>query len=113
MKLASVEIENFRAIEKLTLALDPRLTVLHGPNAHGKTSVLGAIAAGLGAMTVLFPGATERGLLDTDLRVGGIGRCVRLPHHGRRHFLVCNDHQRTTGTGIHQRPEGQGGRNPK
>ena len=73
MKLASVEIENFRAIEKLTLALDPRLTVLHGPNAHGKTSVLGAIAAGLGAMTVLFPGATERGLLDTDLRVGASG----------------------------------------
>ena len=35
MKLASVEIENFRAIEKLALALDPRLTVLHGPNAHG------------------------------------------------------------------------------
>ena len=50
MKLASVEIENFRAIEKLTLALDPRLTVLHGANAHGKTSVLGAIAAGLGAI---------------------------------------------------------------
>ena len=76
MKLASVEIENFRAIEKLTLALDPRLTVLHGANAHGKTSVLGAIAAGLGTMTVLFSGATERterGFLDTDLRVGGSG----------------------------------------
>ena len=76
MKLASVEIENFRAIEKLTLALDPRLTVLHGANAHGKTSVLGAIAVGLGTMTVLFPGATERterGFLDTDLRVGASG----------------------------------------
>ena len=76
MKLASVEIENFRAIEKLTLALDPRLTVLHGANAHGKTSVLDAIAAGLGAVLVLFPGATEkteRRLLDTDLRVGASG----------------------------------------
>ena len=70
MKLASVEIENFRAIEKLTLALDPRLTVLHGPNAHGKTSVLGAIAAGLGAIPYLLSGVFERGFLDTDLRVG-------------------------------------------
>ena len=70
MKLASVEIENFRAIEKLTLELDPRLTVLHGPNAHGKTSVLGAIAAGLGAIPDLLSGVFERGFLDTDLRVG-------------------------------------------
>ena len=70
MKLASVEIENFRAIEKLPLALDPRLTVLHGPNAHGKTSVLGAIAAGLGAIPYLFSRVTERRFLDTDLRVG-------------------------------------------
>ena len=61
MKLASVEIENFRAIEKLTLALDPRLTVLHGANAHGKTSVLGAIAAGLGAIPDLLSGVFERG----------------------------------------------------
>ena len=30
MKLKAVEIENFRAIEKLTLSLDPQLTVLHG-----------------------------------------------------------------------------------
>ena len=50
MKLASVEIENFRAIEKFTLALDPRLTVLHGANAHGKTSVLGRDAS-----TTLLP----------------------------------------------------------
>ena len=70
MKLASVEIENFRAIEKLTLALDPRLTVLHGANAHGKTSVLDAIAAGLGAVPDLLSGVFERGFLDTDLRVG-------------------------------------------
>ena len=78
MKLASVEIENFRAIEKLTLALDPRLTVLHGPNAHGKTSVLGAIAAGLGAVPYLLSGVFERGFLDTDLRVGALDLRVAL-----------------------------------
>ena len=48
MKLKSVTIENYRAIENLVLPLDPSLTVLHGANGHGKTSVLNAIAVGLG-----------------------------------------------------------------
>ena len=48
MKLKSVEIENYRAIEKLKLPLDPSLTVLHGDNGYCKTSVLSAIAVGLG-----------------------------------------------------------------
>ena len=48
MKLKSVEIENYRAIEKLKLSLDPSLTVLHGDNGYGKTSVLSAISVGLG-----------------------------------------------------------------
>ena len=32
MRLESVEIENYRAIEKLRLLLHPTLTVLHGDN---------------------------------------------------------------------------------
>ena len=47
MKLKSVKIENYRAIEKLDLPLDPSLTVFHGANGCGKTSVLSAIAWGL------------------------------------------------------------------
>ena len=53
MKLKSVEIENYRAIEKLSLWLDPSLTVLHGDNGCGKTSVLSAIAVGLGSEGLL------------------------------------------------------------
>ena len=49
MKLKSITIENYRAIENLELPLDPKLTVLHGANGHGKTSVLSAITIGLGA----------------------------------------------------------------
>ncbi len=56
MKLKSVEIENYRAIEKLKLPLDPSLTVLHGDNGYGKTSVLSAIAVGLGAIPDSLPG---------------------------------------------------------
>ena len=47
MKLERVTILNYRAIERLELRLHPQLTVLHGDNGHGKTSVLTAIAAGL------------------------------------------------------------------
>lgn len=55
MKLKSVEIENYRAIEHLSLTLDPSLTVLHGDNGYGKTSVLSAIAVGLGSEEILGP----------------------------------------------------------
>ncbi len=55
MKLKSVEIENYRAIKELKLPLDPSLTVLHGDNGYGKTSVLSAIAVGLGHEAMLGP----------------------------------------------------------
>ena len=59
MKLKSVEIENYRAIEQLTLRLDPALTVIHGDNGYGKTSVLSAIAVGLGVISEFLPNDTS------------------------------------------------------
>ena len=70
MKLASVEIENFRAIERLLLPLDSQLTVLHGANTHGKTSVLLAIAVGLGIIPTLFPGVVGMRHNESDRRRG-------------------------------------------
>lgn len=55
MRLERVIIENYRAIERLELPLHPRLTVLHGNNGDGKTSVLSAIAVGLSAVHRLLP----------------------------------------------------------
>ena len=68
MKLERVEIENYRAIEKLDLPLNPDLTVLHGDNAHGKTSVLSAIATGLGSIPMLLPDVSSVGFRKTDDR---------------------------------------------
>ena len=68
MKLERVKIENYRAIEKLDLPLDPELTVFYGANGHGKTSVLSAIAAGLGSVPILLPNVSGVGVLNTDLR---------------------------------------------
>ncbi len=65
-RLERVEIENYRGIEKLDLPLDPGLTVLHGDNAHGKTSVLSAIATGLGSIPMLLPDVSGTGFRKTD-----------------------------------------------
>ncbi len=68
MKLKRVTIENYRAVKKLDLPLHPRLTVFHGDNAHGKTSVLSAIAVGLGRIPRLLPDVSGIGFLKTDRR---------------------------------------------
>lgn len=68
MKLDRAEIENYRAIEKLSLPLHERLKVLHGANGHGKTSVLSAIAVGLAAIPRLLPDVSSIGFRKTDLR---------------------------------------------
>ena len=70
MKLKSVEIENYRAIEHLTLCPDPALTVLYGPNGQGKTSVLSAIAVGLGAIPEELSDVSELDFSEEDQREG-------------------------------------------
>ena len=72
MKLKSVEIENYRAIEKLSLSLDPSLTVLYGDNGYGKTSVLSAIAVGLGHENMLgsYLDTSTIDLCEEDWRKG-------------------------------------------
>ena len=68
MKLEFVEIENYRAVDELQLPIHPSLTVFHGDNAHGKTSVLSAIAVGLGAILEELPGVRSVGFRKTDRR---------------------------------------------
>ena len=69
MKLKLVEIENYRAIDELQLPINPSLTMLHGDNAHGKTSVLSAIAAGLGMIPRMLPEVSGINLRKGDQRV--------------------------------------------
>ena len=78
MKLKSVEIENYRAIDELRLSLDPSLTVLHGDNAHGKTSMLSAVAVGLGRILALLPGVSGINFRKRDRRVSHRPMRVKL-----------------------------------
>ncbi|MEX1363566.1 MAG: AAA family ATPase [Nannocystaceae bacterium] len=58
--LRELHIQNFRGVQEATIRLDPRVTVLFGANAAGKTTILDALAIGLGAITSKVPGAKGR-----------------------------------------------------
>lgn len=57
--LLRVRIENFRGAELLDLPLHPRLTILYGRNASGKTTFLDATAIGLSAIARRLPAASD------------------------------------------------------
>ena len=68
--LASVQIEDFRGVRKLELELHPRVTVLFGSNAAGKTTILDAISIGLGPVVARAPRAEGRSFAKRgDIRV--------------------------------------------
>jgi predicted ATP-binding protein involved in virulence len=62
--ISSLHIENFRGIRDLTVDLDPRVTVFFGPNASGKTTIIDAMAIGLGAVVGRFPKVPRSGGRD-------------------------------------------------
>ncbi|MEK8015289.1 MAG: AAA family ATPase [Candidatus Parabeggiatoa sp.] len=68
MKLKSIKIENFRAIKTLELLLHPKLTVLHGDNAAGKTALLDAVAVGIGPILTHLPEVSGIKFKRHDLR---------------------------------------------
>jgi predicted ATP-binding protein involved in virulence len=55
--ITRVSIENFRGVRDLTFDLDRRVTVFFGVNAAGKTTLLDAIAIGLGCIVSRIPRA--------------------------------------------------------
>ena len=70
MELSRAVIENYRAVTRLELDLHPRMNVLFGGNGKGKTSVLNAIAVGLGSLVTMLPGASSISFRQRDRRGG-------------------------------------------
>ena len=66
MRLRRAVIENYRAITRLELDLHPQMNVFFGGNAKGKTSVLNAIAVGLGGILKVIPEVSSNGFRVTD-----------------------------------------------
>lgn len=67
MRLRRVEIENFRLIERLSVDLHPRMNVLIGANAAGKTTVLEAVAFSLDHVLVATGHTPENSFAASDL----------------------------------------------
>jgi predicted ATP-binding protein involved in virulence len=51
MHLKRLRVENFRALEKIDVEFDARVSVIIGPNAIGKTTVLEAIRLAKGILS--------------------------------------------------------------
>ena len=68
MYLNQVTIKNFRGIEDLTLAFKPGVNLIIGDNGVGKTSVLEAIVAGLGACFKELPDIDAVSIKQQDVR---------------------------------------------
>ena len=68
MYLRQVTIENFRGIPEMTLDLQPGINLLIGDNGVGKTTVLEAIVAGLGACFKELPDVDAVSIKREDVR---------------------------------------------
>lgn len=71
MRIRRVKIRNFRGFENTEVSFHSNMTVVIGNNTAGKTSLLGALQAGIGAYLQSFKGlpggkAYRRGLTESD-----------------------------------------------
>ena len=68
MKINNLKLVSFRAIKKLEIQLGSRLTLLIGENGSGKTTILDALAIGLGAILSYLPKSSGISFRKTDIR---------------------------------------------
>lgn len=96
--VTEIEIERFRSYQSLTLSLDPRITVLVGRNAVGKTNIIEALELVTAAESFRRP--TWRDLITwgegstrITLSAEGVGRVVEISltvdqENGKRDYQV-------------------------
>src|SRR5438876_2068020 len=91
MYLAGINVKNFRNIEELHLSLSPGLNVIVGENNVGKTNLLDAIHAGLGAAS-----ATSEPIRVTkdDLRIDQSGNRTGNPIQVDFVFFALSESER-------------------
>ncbi len=81
MQLKNVKIKNFRGIEEWSIALKPGFNLIKGENGKGKTSILEAIAVGLGGFVAGLDGVATRHFSKDEIRqvytTVGDGSCSR------------------------------------
>ncbi len=104
MKIDSIQIDNFRGIERLELTFDPHFTLLVGDNGSGKTSILSAIAVALGIWhhSGIVRGTKQwRNIMDHEVR-----EILGPDENGERRFVRAGVVQITTkGSIVEGRPQ--------
>lgn len=80
IKVSQVQLSNFRGYTDFTISLHESLTVLVGENGAGKTSILEAIACGLGPFLTAMPDAKGKLIRRSDIHIGpnGISDSARI-----------------------------------
>jgi predicted ATP-binding protein involved in virulence/type I restriction-modification system DNA methylase subunit len=80
IKISQVQLNNFRGYKNFTIPLHESLTILVGENGAGKTSILEAIACGLGPFLTAMPDAKGKLIRKSDIYVGpnGIAESARI-----------------------------------
>ncbi|WP_039046672.1 N-6 DNA methylase [Plesiomonas shigelloides] len=80
LQISKLSLQNFRGYESFSVSLNPSLTVLVGENGAGKTSILEALACGLGPFLTAMPGARGRLIKKSDVHIGhnGMARFSRI-----------------------------------
>ncbi len=68
MKLTSAKIRNFRGIEEWNITFESGFNLIKGVNGRGKTSVLEAIAVGLGGFVAGLEGVATRHFSKDEIR---------------------------------------------
>lgn len=91
-RLDKLQLVNFRGFERFELDLDPRMTILHADNAGGKTSLLAALAVGMGGWFYTI-GIVKRTIRPDEVRcVDRLveGRVDRVAHYPTS--ITCRGH---------------------
>ncbi|TOI62187.1 N-6 DNA methylase [Vibrio parahaemolyticus] len=73
IKVSQVSIKNFRGYRDFTIPMHSSLNVLVGENGAGKTSILEAVACGLGPFLTAMPDAKGKQIRKSDIHIGPEG----------------------------------------
>ena len=85
MELLNVTIRNFRGIKDQNIELKPGFNLIKGENGKGKTSVLEAIAVGLGGFVAGLEGVSTRHFTSDEVRIEFFR--VGDGSYGKKHFV--------------------------
>jgi len=73
LKVSEISLNNFRGYSNFKVSIHPSLNVLVGENGVGKTSILDALACGLGPFLTAMPDAKGKLIKKSDIHISSKG----------------------------------------